>query len=150
MNGLGGARVLLLDDEPDEALPVIMAFSNAGVSSVFFDGNESDFPKPGKRLRGVRLAILDMNLGVTGSDKNIASTLVQTFSRIISPQNGPYGILIWTNHPELKTEVAKYIYEHPDLPKPVFILMLKKAAFRKKGKATGPRKFAIGKLSKQL
>lgn len=150
MNGLNGARVLLLDDEPNEALPVIMAFSKAGVSSVFFDGTEGDLPKPAKRLRGVRLAILDMNLGVTGSDKTIASTLVQTFSRIISPDNGPYGVLIWTNHPELKSDVAKYIYEHHDLPKPVFILMLKKAAFKKKGKGDGPRKFAIGKLSKEL
>jgi hypothetical protein len=149
MNGLRGARVVLLDDEPTEALPVIKAFSRVGVPAVFFDGSESDLPKTAKRLRGVRLAILDMNLGVSGNDKTIASTLVQTFSKILSPENGPYGIVIWTNHPELKDEVAKYIFEHATLPKPVFVVMLKKASFKKKGKAGGTQ-FAMGKLSKEL
>jgi len=150
MNGLGGARVVLLDDEVNEAIPVVKAFSKVGVPVVFFDGKESDLPKNNKKLRGVRLAILDMNLGVTGPDKTIASTLVQTFGKIISPDNGPYGILIWTNHPELKDEVAKYIYEHPTLPKPVFIVMLKKAAFKKQGGGGGPQQFSIGKLSNEL
>jgi len=31
MNGLRGARVVLLDDEPNEAIPVIKAFSKMGV-----------------------------------------------------------------------------------------------------------------------
>ena len=90
MNGLGGARVLLLDDQSSEALPIMQAFSKVGVPSVFFDGKEADLPKSAKKLRGVRLAILDMNLGVTGNDKSIASTLVQTFAKFISPNNGPY------------------------------------------------------------
>ena len=81
MNGLGGARVLLLDDQSAEALPVIKAFSRAGVPAVFFDGKESELPTKSRKLRGVRLAILDMNLGVTGNDNTIASTLVQTFTR---------------------------------------------------------------------
>jgi|SRR5579859_2623483 len=150
MNGLSGARVVLLDDEVNEAIPVVKAFSKVGVPVVFFDGKESDLPKNNKKLRGVRLAILDMNLGVTGPDKTIASTLVQTFSKIISPDNGPYGILIWTNHPELKDEVAKYIYEHPTLPKPVFIVMLKKAVFKKQGGGGEPQQFSIGKLSNEV
>ena len=60
MNGLNGARVLLLDDESDEALPVIRAFSKVGVPTVFFDGKESGLPAKSRKLRGVRLAILDM------------------------------------------------------------------------------------------
>jgi hypothetical protein len=152
MNGLVGARVVLLDDEPKEALPVIKAFSKVGVAAVFFDGSVSDLPKPKKRLRGVRLAILDVNLGVAGgaSNKTIASTLVQTFSNIISPDNGPYGVLIWTNHPDLRQEVVNYIHEHATLPKPVFVVMLKKAAFKRKGGDAANPRFAIGKLSKEL
>jgi hypothetical protein len=45
--------------------------------------------------------------------------------------------------------VAKYIFEHATLPKPVFVVMLKKASFKKKGKAGGTQ-FAMGKLSKEL
>jgi hypothetical protein len=151
MNGLSGARVVLLDDESSEALPIVKAFSRVGVPTVFFDGKEGDLPKSKKKLlRGVRLAILDMNLGINGPDKTIASTLVQTFSKIISPENGPYGILIWTNHPDLKDLVAQYIYEHPTLPNPVFVAMLKKAAFKKRTRRGGPQQFSIGKLSKEL
>lgn len=150
MKGLSGARVVLLDDELNEAIPVIKAFSKMGMPVVYFDGKNSELPAKSKRLRGVRLAILDMNLGVTGSDETIASTLVQTFSRIIHDDNGPYGILIWTNHPDLKDLVARYIYEHGTLPKPVFVVSLKKAAFTSSGSGGEPRRFALVKLSKEL
>jgi hypothetical protein len=151
MNGLSGARVVLLDDEPNEAIPVIKAFSKMGVPAVFFDGkNSSELPTKTRKLRGVRLAILDMNLGVTGSNETIASTLVQTFSRIIDDDNGPYGVLIWTNHPDLKEIVARYIYEHETLPKPVFVVTLRKADFKVSGGKGAPRRFAIGKLSREL
>jgi hypothetical protein len=148
MNGLNGARVVLLDDEAAAALPVIKAFSSGGVPVAYFDGKQGELPKQNQKLRGVRLAILDMDLGFGGSNENIAATLVQTFSRIIDPDNGPYGILIWTNHPDLKEKVAKYIYEHEFLPNPVFIEMLRKAKFKMSGKARG--QFSIRKLSKAL
>jgi hypothetical protein len=149
MNGLSGARVLLLDDEPDQALPVISAFSNIGVPVAYFDATE--LPRANHRLKGVRLAILDMDLGVGGSDKNMASTLVATLSGILSPENGPYGVLIWTKHPDLKNIVAQYIHDHSKLPKPVFVTMLKKADFairNAQGQATN--RFSIRKLSNRL
>lgn len=150
MNGLGGARVILLDDEASEAIPVIKALAKIGVPVAFFDGNDSELPTKNKKLRGVRLAILDMNLGVTGSNESIASTLVQTFGRIIDENNGPYGILIWTNHPDLKGTVARYIYEHATLPKPVFIITMKKADFKIAGLQGTAHRFAARKLSREL
>jgi hypothetical protein len=150
MNGLSGARVILLDDDSHEAIPVIKAFSKMGVPVVYFDGKHAELPTKRKKLRGVRLAILDMNLGVTGSNETIASTLVQTFGRIIDDDNGPYGVLIWTNHPDLKDVVARYIYEHATLPKPVFIVTLKKAAFKMAKGKDATRRFSIRKLSKEL
>ncbi len=91
-----------------------------------------------------------MNLGESGSNENIASTLVQTFSSIMARDNGPYGILIWTNHPELKDLVARYIYEHPSLPNPVFIANLKKASFLRVTDDDVAEKFSVTKFSKQL
>jgi hypothetical protein len=129
MIGLSGARVLLLDDEPNEVLPLMKAFARAGVPVAYFDGKKNGLPAKSMKLRGVRLAILDMNLGVTGSDETIASTLVQTLSSIISEDNGPYGALIWTNHPDLTDIVGRYIHAHRTLPNPVFVLQLKKAEF---------------------
>ncbi len=149
MNGLSGARVLLLDDESHEALPIIKAFSKVGVPVAYFDGNE--LPKEKHKLHGVRLAILDMDLGVGGSQENTASTLVQTLSGILSVENGPYGVLIWTKHPELKDIVTRYIHERSNLPKPVFVVMLKKADFILRSSNGRPAdRFSIGKLSKEL
>jgi hypothetical protein len=150
MTGLSGARVVLLDDESSEAIPIIKAFSKMGVPVVFFDGKSAELPTKKKKLRGVRLAILDMNLGVTGSKETIASTLVQAFSRIIDDDNGPYGVLIWTNHPDLRDTVARYIFEHATLPKPVFMVMLKKAAFKISRAKGAPHRFAVRKLSTKL
>lgn len=129
MNGLIGTRVLLLDDEPREALPVIKAFSKVGVPIAYFDGNQDCFPLEGEKLCGVRLAILDIDLGFGGNSKNLASTLAGAFSRIVSQNNGPYGILIWTNHKEHVDEVSSAIFSHQSTPKPVFVVSLSKAGF---------------------
>jgi hypothetical protein len=150
MNGLSGARVLLLDDEPKEAIPVVKALSRAGIPVAYFDGKQDGLPLKSRKLRGVRLAVLDMNLGQSGSDENIASTLVQTFSGIMARDNGPYGILIWTNHPELKELVARYIFEHPGLPNPVFIANLKKAAFLRITADDVTERFSVTKFSREL
>lgn len=150
MNGLSGARVILLDDEPSEALPIIKAFARAGVPIAYFDGKLDGLPTKTAKLRGIRLAILDMNLGVTGSDQTIASTLVQTLSKIMSADNGPYGALIWTNHPELKDIAARYIYAHSELPNPVFVLQMKKAQFLRGVGSSAKARLSLRSLSKKL
>jgi hypothetical protein len=80
----------LLDDQPEEALPISKALSRAGIPVAFFDGTKADLPKTNNKLRGVRLAILDMDLGVGGSAKNMASTLVGAFSQIIDRDSGTF------------------------------------------------------------
>jgi hypothetical protein len=127
VKALAGARVLLLDDNPSEALPVLMAFSKKGVPIAYFDGTSKGLPRPNQRLAGIRLAILDMDLGEGGNDNTIASTLVQRLSKILSPENGPYAILAWTNRPELRDRVTQDIFHHGTVPKPMFTEMLTKA-----------------------
>ena len=151
MNGLTGARVLLLDDEPGEALPIIKAFSKVGVPVAYFDGRPGQTPRNRNRLHGIRLAILDMDLGFGGPPENMASTMLQTLGRIIHPDNGPYGVLIWTNHPDQKETFSRFMYERSALPKPVFVIMLKKADFIVGSSSNAAkRRFSIGKLSTEL
>ena len=151
MNGLSGARVLLLDDEPKEALPVIKALSKVGVAVAYFDGSAGEIPRDRDRLCGIRLAILDMDLGFGGPPENMASTMLQTLSRIIRSDNGPLGVLIWTNHPEQKEMFTRFIYDRTDLPRPIFVAMLKKANFIVRSTSDPESKhFSIRKLSKEL
>jgi hypothetical protein len=146
MRGLAGGRVVLVDDDVTEAMPVIKAFSKLGVPVAYFDGTQGQLPQPTRRLRGVRLAILDMDLGVGGSDENKASTLSAVLGLVIARDNGPYGVLIWTKHPELKELVTKYIYERAEVANPVFVVMLRKSEFRRE-RGVG---FASARLSKRL
>jgi hypothetical protein len=151
MNGLSGARVLVLDDEPDEALPIIKAFSRVGVPVAYFDGKPGQIPRKRDKLHGVRLAILDMDLGFGGPPENMASTMLQTLARIIRPDNGPYGVLIWTKHPDQKETFARFMYERSELPNPVFVVMLKKADFLVGSPSkAAKRRFSIQKLAAEL
>lgn len=151
MKGLSGARVLLVDDKQQDAFPIIKAFSKAGIATAYFDGTRGSLPKTKDKLRGVRLAILDIELGFHGGDKTKAATLVQTLSRIIARDNGPYGVLLWTKHPEDKDEVAKYIFTSQDLPNPVFVEMLTKSDYTTKARGGGPAKgFQVDKLAEAL
>lgn len=127
MIGLTGARVIVVDDNEREALPIIKAFSKKGVPSIFFDGRVRSLPTRDDRISGVRLAILDMDLVGGGSPANMASALVNYLERILSPQNGPYIALIWTNHPELRETVERYLFLDQNVPTPIFTVMLTKA-----------------------
>src|SRR5215469_1417977 len=100
MIGLRGTRVFVLDDDESEAVPIIKALAKRGIPVAFFDETMGCLPTPKNRLIGVRLAILDMDLGEAGlAPKGMASAVVKRLERIIHPENGPYVALIWTNNP---------------------------------------------------
>jgi hypothetical protein len=132
VNGLIGARVVVVDDDPEEALPILKAFSKIGVPSVFFDGRPTGLPRQADRLTGVRLAVLDMDLiGGGADDKSKVAALVKVLSGILSSYNGPYAVVAWTKHLELVEVFERYLFEQPDLPNPIFVTTLEKAACKK-------------------
>jgi len=95
MIGLRGTRVFILDDDESEAVPIIKALARQGIPVAFFDGTMTGLPPTGNKLIGVRLAILDMDLGEGGnSEKTMASAVVKRIERIIHVDNGPYVALI--------------------------------------------------------
>jgi hypothetical protein len=133
VNGLEGVRVLVLDDKADEALPVIKAFSRKGVPVAYFDGRPRGLPSKARRLRGVRLAVLDIDLGEGGTGNNIPSAMVQRLGRILHPDNGPYAVVLWTNHADQRDKVKEYIFQHQELPNPLFTEMITKAECKSRG-----------------
>ncbi len=133
MIGLSSTRVVIIDDDVDEALPVIKALSKINIATAFFNGDPEDFPKENQRLHGIRLAILDMDLvGGTADPKSKAAALVNTLSKILSSDNGPYAVVAWTNHPELLNDFEDYIFSEISVPNPVISIMMKKAEARDK------------------
>lgn len=127
MKHLRGAKVIVLDDDESEAVPIIKALARQGIAVAFFDENIASLPSPNNRLIGVRLAILDMDLGVAGdNERAMASAVVKRVEKIIHPENGPYAALIWTNHPEVKEHFEKTVFESA-APNPVATIVVTKA-----------------------
>jgi hypothetical protein len=118
---------LVVDDKIEEAVPVLKALARRGIPAAFFDGKLSGLPRRRGRLVGVRLAVLDMDLGEGGDDNSKASALVRRIERILDPSNGPYAVLIWTNHPELRALFENYVFASDNTPKPIFTVMITKA-----------------------
>lgn len=126
MNGLAGTRVVIVDDEEHEALPIIKQLSKKGISSIYF-GNMNDLPSEKQKLLGIRLLILDIDLvGGSVPDKSKISTLLGFLRKILHPDNGPYGILLWTNHPDLKRLFEEEVFNTFDIPNPVFTACVSK------------------------
>ena len=127
MNGLTGARVVIVDDEEKEAIPVIREFSKRGVPSVYYK-DVNDLPtSDAEKLLGVRLAVLDLDLiGGADSEKSMVSTLLGYLRKVLRSDNGPYGILIWTKHVNVRELFEEEIFGVPDIPNPVFIVCISK------------------------
>lgn len=135
MIGLKSTRVIVVDDEERDALPIMKALAKKGIPCAYFHGaNIKELPEEKDKFTGIRLAILDMDLvpGV-GDKKSKISTLISCLERLLSPDNGPYIALIWTNNPGLKDLFEKNIFSNTNLPNPIDIIMLTKAECKNKG-----------------
>lgn len=136
MIGLRSTRVIIVDDDENEALPIMKAFAKKGIPCAYFHGaNLKELPEEKDEFLGIRLAVLDMDLvpGV-GDEKSKISTLISCLERLLSPDNGPYIALIWTNNPGLKEKFKKSVFSNKNLPNPIDIIMLTKAKCKKDGK----------------
>jgi hypothetical protein len=146
VNGLSGARVIIVDDDEDDALPVLKAFARKGIPAAFFDGTIGELPPKSGALSGVRLAVLDMDLvGGGASEKAKAAALVTRLERILRPDNGPYIALLWTNQPELREQFEKYTYANENLPNPILTVLLTKAECK-----TTKGKFRLSVVAQKL
>ena len=94
-------RVVIVDDEFREALPLIRTLSQRRVAVTFFRGRLEDLPS--EPFKDVRIVFLDIVLeGLEGADdKTKISALMNVVKKIISKENGPFVLAIWTKHPEL-------------------------------------------------
>ncbi len=128
MIGFTGTRVIVVDDKEDEALPVLKALARRGIPAAFFHApSKHTLPRKENRLIGVRLAILDMDL-IPGTPAVAAkaSTIASYLGGILSANNGPYGVIAWTYHPEIVEQFERYIYLNDEIPNPIFTVLVQK------------------------
>lgn len=118
--------VVVIDDRMEEAEPLIKLLSARGVPVHYFNG----ILVPKELLRDVRIVFLDMVLGSTqtGPGHSIPRSLLSYLESVISPNAGPYIMLVWSTHQEeYYEEFCKIMDEEVAFPKPVFVAKLNKA-----------------------
>lgn len=92
-------RVLVIDDEPKEAMPIILAFAKLSIPTAWYTGVGSDVPSA--PLPNVRVLVLDLVLGTSGFEpKNTAGVVLRALAPTLKA--GPCLFLLWTAHPDEK------------------------------------------------
>lgn len=97
--GLRTARALVVDDDYDEARPVLLALSRLGIGSVYLNGNIELLDK-NVPFRGIRLAFVDMDLqGASDlTEEDLGGQAAEYLASALSDDNGLLAILVWTKH----------------------------------------------------
>lgn len=87
-----------------------------------------------KPMPGVRMLFIDKNLqsGITigSSSSSVFASIVDVIEKIISPESGPYGLVLWAEDPDLDGLKA-FINERIENPRlrPVFCTQMRKADY---------------------
>ena len=119
-------KVVIVDDQVEEAKPLIKLLSKRGVPTLYFSGDCSDLPE--SPLRGVRLVFCDLKFSAASDERTILSNLIGILRKLISNNNGPYILLLWSAHDGDYIERIKEIVS-AETNSPEFVLPLNKAEF---------------------
>lgn len=133
--------VVIVDDQIEEALPLMMALSKLDISYKYFSGKLDYLPE--QPLSNVKIIFLDIQLeGMEGvqNDRTKLSTLANVINRIAGKNCLPYLIIAWTKHQELVNDLNNYLENN----KPLLVLAITKDEVKKNGE------FDIEEIRKKL
>lgn len=123
-------RSIVIDDKEDEVKPLIEGLNKLGIPFNYYKTNLNLSHAP---LNGVRIVFLDFNLNTTSANnaKTIYSDIDYYLRNLISKENGPYILIVWSTIKEWQNyqEVWDYFSSEivkSDLPKPIAVIDLNK------------------------
>jgi hypothetical protein len=94
---LDNGAAVIVDDELKEAMPLIKVLGKHHIPvSYVKGGNRRNLPK--SPIKNARVVFLDLNLlpPTSSDEKNVRSTLIMNLRQIISNENGPYVLIVWS------------------------------------------------------
>lgn len=119
-------KILIIDDNIEEALPLINLLSRNGISSSYYSGAYDDFPR--EPFADVRLVFCDLRFNAAPDVKSVVSTVVSILQKLIGNNNGPYILIIWSSHIPDYLQELKLVVSKTDI-NPAFILELDKTKY---------------------
>ena len=121
MDALRASRVVVIDNQWNEAAPLLKALWSRGVGAVYSNGTAPD-SEAGK-LSGVRLIFLDLELdnSVSGAHQFL-NTTIGLLDQIVNLREPGIGIVYWTKHAEQAANFEKLVAERLAHFRPMFML----------------------------
>lgn len=108
-------RVAIMDNEINEVKPLFQIFSKYRIPYTFFDTSDSEFiPNETEDSNDIRLLFLDLNFldKTTQDSKNVKSMLYSNLKRVISKNNFPYLIILWSTQEQTYYDVVVDIFKN--------------------------------------
>ncbi|MEN8392132.1 hypothetical protein ABFP25_13520 [Acinetobacter indicus] len=129
----GNGRIIIVDDQIEQALPLIKYLSINKLPFKYFSGEVEDLPLVNKGFDDIRIIFLDLNL----VDDRIPerphfAKLKGVLNRIINKVTHPYLLVAWTRHEEHLEELNNYVFDNKldmDQKKPFHIICANKISF---------------------
>ncbi len=106
-------RIAIIDNELDQALPLMKVFAKNNLPYVFYKGDDVAFlPDENSRFNDIRLLFLDINLlnSRTASDKEVKSSLFSVIRAVISENNFPYSLIYWSRQEKEYSGVVEDLF----------------------------------------
>ncbi len=106
-------RIAIVDDQIEQALPLMRVFAKNNIPYVFYKGTDFDY-LPEKPENDIRILFLDLNLlgGRDNQPKDIRSSLYSVIKRIISPDNYPYVLVLWSRQEKEYKEMLEELFKN--------------------------------------
>lgn len=90
-------RIAIVDDNINQALPLLREFSKHNIPYTYYKGDDYEY-LPEQPENDIRILFLDLNLlsSRTQQTKEVKGALLPVLKRIVSPQNYPYILIVWS------------------------------------------------------
>ncbi len=108
-------RIAIIDNELEQALPLMKVFAKNNLPYVFYKGDNVAFlPDENSRFNDIRLLFLDINLlnSRTASVKEVKSSLYSVLRTVISESNFPYSLIYWSRQENEYAGVVEGLFEN--------------------------------------
>lgn len=122
-------KVLVIDDNYNEALPLIKLLSKIEVPHMYFSGKRDELPE--NPFNGIRVVFLDLQLTTSLEPKTVKSSVLGVMKKLIHPNNGPFIIILWsTNETNFKEIIENHLKQNGLSPE--YVLPLDKGEYFEK------------------
>lgn len=109
------ARVVVIDEDPKEALLLLRALGQVGLGAVYIPGDNSDeFPQT--PLSGIRVVFLDLKLIGLQEAKQYIPYTVQVLKQCVRCEPRTTGIVVWSKHSDEVETLTKTLADESIQP----------------------------------